>query len=66
MTASPTVSVVIPMHDDGAWIGETLRSVHRQTYPLEHIELVAVDDASSDDSASIVARSSATTRCVAR
>jgi glycosyltransferase involved in cell wall biosynthesis len=50
----PTVSVVIPMHNDGAWIGETLQSVYRQTYPLENIELVAVDDASSDESASIV------------
>lgn len=49
----PTVSVVVPMHNDEAWIGETLESVHRQTYPLENIELIAVDDASSDQSASI-------------
>jgi len=49
----PTVSVVIPMYNARAWIRETLDSVLGQTYPREDIELLVLDDGSSDDSAPI-------------
>lgn len=47
------VSVVIPMYRASAWIEATLESVVRQTYPAEHIEIIAIDDASPDDSAAV-------------
>ncbi|HET7540239.1 MAG TPA: glycosyltransferase family A protein [Polyangiaceae bacterium] len=47
------VSVVIPMYRASAWIEATLDSVVRQTYPAENIEIIAIDDASPDDSAAV-------------
>ena len=48
----PRVSVIIPAHDAGEFLPETLRSVHAQTYV--DWEVVAVDDGSSDDTWSIL------------
>lgn len=46
--AEPLVSVVIPVHNAERYVAETLDSVFAQTYP--DIEVVVVDDGSSDDS----------------
>ncbi len=53
MTIRPTVSVVIPTFNAGAWIQETLESVFRQTYPHDRIELLVVDDGSLDDTVNL-------------
>jgi hypothetical protein len=50
--AGPLVSVCIPCHNKAGVIRETLDSVLGQTYP--RIEVVVVDDGSSDGSAEIV------------
>ena len=50
------VSVIIPMFNAERWIVETLASVEAQTYPRELIEVIVVDDGSTDASAEIVAR----------
>jgi len=50
------ISVVIPTYKASAWIEETLQSVVRQTYPLESLELIVVDDASPDDSVDVARR----------
>src|ERR1039457_1192351 len=50
------VSVIIPMFNAERWIVETLASVEAQTYPRELIEIVVIDDGSTDASAEIVAR----------
>ncbi len=42
------ISVVIPCHNAGRWIGQALRSVAAQTCPP--VEIILVDDDSSDDS----------------
>ena len=42
------ISVIIPCHNAGPWIGETLRSVAAQTLTL--CEVILIDDASTDDS----------------
>ena len=44
----PLVSVVIPCYNHEKYIIESLESVKNETYP--HIELIVLDDGSSDDS----------------
>jgi glycosyltransferase involved in cell wall biosynthesis len=50
------VSVIIPMFNSERWIAETLTSVESQTYPRELIEIIVIDDGSTDASAEIVAK----------
>jgi glycosyltransferase involved in cell wall biosynthesis len=50
----PTVSVLIPCYNAEKFIGETLESVFRQTWPK--MEVIVVDDGSSDNSANVVRR----------
>ncbi|MGP7794716.1 glycosyltransferase family 2 protein [Sphingomonas sp. CLY1604] len=52
MSAAPTVSVVIPGYNGAGFIGETLRSLERQT--LADWEAIVVDDCSADDTRAIV------------
>jgi len=51
---TPRVSVVIPCFNAAHWIGEALESVFAQRLP--DLEVVVVDDGSTDDSASLVER----------
>jgi cellulose synthase/poly-beta-1,6-N-acetylglucosamine synthase-like glycosyltransferase len=46
----PTVTVVIPMFNEGAGIRATLESVLATDYPQEKLEIVVIDDCSTDDS----------------
>lgn len=48
----PRVSVLIPCYNAEKYIGETLESVFRQTWP--EIEIIVVDDGSTDRSADII------------
>lgn len=48
----PLVSVIIPMYNAQAWIYQTLDSLRGQTY--RNLEIIVVDDESSDDGAAIV------------
>jgi glycosyltransferase involved in cell wall biosynthesis len=49
----PLVSVVVPMYNDRRTVDLCLRSVLAQTYP--ELEVIVVDDASTDDSAELAA-----------
>ncbi|MEU1972519.1 glycosyltransferase family 2 protein [Microbacterium sp. NPDC019599] len=49
-----SLSVVIPTHNVGPWIGETLTSVLDQDLPS--MEVIVVDDASTDDTTAVVER----------
>ncbi len=53
-----TVSVVIPVHNKAPYLAECLSSVWAQTYPV--LEVIAVDDASTDESAAILGASTDT------
>ncbi|MEI7475131.1 MAG: glycosyltransferase [bacterium] len=44
-----SVSVLIDSYNYGHYIEETIESVFSQTYPQEKIEIIVVDDGSSDD-----------------
>lgn len=46
------VSVIMPMYNAGAFVGEAIESVMAQHY--KHWELIVVDDSSTDNSVSIV------------
>ncbi len=46
----PTVTVVIPMFNEGAAIKETLQSLLETEYPADKYQIVVVDDCSTDDS----------------
>lgn len=50
--ARPAVSVVIPVHNGERYLAEAIDSVLNQTW--RSVELVVVDDGSSDDSALVV------------
>lgn len=52
MNKMPLVSVIIPNYNSSKFISRTVESVLRQTY--DNFELIIVDDASSDDSVSII------------
>ena len=49
---APLVSVIIPTHNAAATIGRALRSVQRQT--CLPIEILVVNDGSTDETASVV------------
>jgi glycosyltransferase involved in cell wall biosynthesis len=52
----PTVTVVVPAFNAEQWVAPTLLSVVAQTYSREHLEIVVVDDGSTDDTVPVVRR----------
>ncbi len=51
MNASPSISIIIPCYNGAKYLRETLDSVVAQTLPA--LEVLVVDDGSTDDSAAI-------------
>jgi glycosyltransferase involved in cell wall biosynthesis len=57
--AAPQISVIVPCHNDGAYLGEALESVLKQTRPPD--EIIVIDDGSSDNTRDVARRFA---RCV--
>lgn len=53
-TPSTFITVIIPARNEENNIGNCLRSIQQQSYPLHLFEVIVVDDLSEDDTASIV------------
>lgn len=54
--ALPTVSVIVPVYNDQANIAKLIESLLAQDYPAEHLEIIIVDNNSSDGTRDAVAR----------
>jgi glycosyltransferase involved in cell wall biosynthesis len=48
---APTISVLIDTYNYGRFIEEALQSVLKQEFPTEEVEILVVDDGSTDDTA---------------
>lgn len=53
MKNPPTISVIVPVYNVSAYLAESLESVLGQTIGLENIEIILVDDGSTDNTADI-------------
>src|SRR4051812_39598667 len=49
-TYEPTVTVVVPLYNEGKGIYRTILSLLEQDYPADKLSIVVVDDCSKDDS----------------
>jgi hyaluronan synthase len=45
----PTCTVIIPAYNEGCHVAETIDSVAASNYPIEKLQIIAVDDGSADD-----------------
>lgn len=54
LSAEPSLSIIIPMHNEEKFIKNKMENIFSQDYPSENIELIIVSDASTDSSESIV------------
>ncbi len=54
MTDKPTISIIIPCRNDARYIGEVLAALTRQTYPSDCMEILVVDNGSTDNSEEVI------------
>ena len=61
----PTVAIIVPLYNEGEGIYRTVLSLAQQDYPREKLEVVVVDDCSTDDSYAWAARAAQVDRRIA-
>jgi cellulose synthase/poly-beta-1,6-N-acetylglucosamine synthase-like glycosyltransferase len=52
----PFVTVVVPVRNEEAFLGATLRALLRQRYPADRFEVIVADGQSEDDTVAVVRR----------
>lgn len=57
--SAPTMTVVIPAYNEGAMVEQSIESVVAARYPRSRLQLVVVDDGSTDDTWAYVQRAAA-------
>jgi hyaluronan synthase len=45
----PSLTVIVPAYNEGRFVRETLRSIAASRYPAGRLQIIAVDDGSTDD-----------------
>jgi len=60
MSSSISVSVITPAYNASDFVERCLDSVEAQTFPLDELEHIVVDDGSTDDTVSVVAENAGT------
>ena len=50
----PAISIMVPAHNEAMVITETLNSLLKLTYPKDRLEILVVNDGSTDDTAARV------------
>jgi len=53
-TFTPSVTIIIPCYNEETWIRRTILSCIDQEYPVDKIELIIVDDFSTDNSVEVI------------
>ncbi len=48
---TPSVTILIPCFNEETWIGKTVQSCVNQDYPIDKLEVLIIDDCSTDGSA---------------
>ena len=54
MNDTTLISVIIPTHNYGSFIGDAIESILIQDYPQERIEIIIVDDGSTDNTRDVI------------
>src|SRR5687768_3453455 len=62
----PRVSILINNYNYGRYLDRSLTSALEQDFPSDELEIIAVDDASTDDSRAVLARFAPRVRSVLR
>ena len=57
--SAPTMTVVIPAYNEGAMVEQSIESVAVARYPRDRLEVVVVDDGSTDDTWTYIQRAAA-------
>jgi mycofactocin system glycosyltransferase len=56
LTIYPSISIIIPVHNRPEDINQCLKSLSQLNYPADKLEIIVVDDASTDHTCEIISR----------
>ena len=54
MSGSPSISVIVPAHNEERHLARALRSILRQDMPADNYEVIVIDDCSKDNTAKVL------------